>query len=109
MLLAIVAAVLAYRKANDTGRNGILWAFIAVAVFIGTQLIVGLALGMALGVFLIATERPESDFDKFAIVLNIVAIVLSFVATWGLLKYLDKSPQPNDFMPPPPPSSNDFK
>lgn len=48
MLLAIIAAVLAYQKAKASGRNAWLWAFIGVAVYIGAQLLVGLGAGVIL-------------------------------------------------------------
>src|SRR5215204_3128543 len=101
MLFAIISAVLAYRKANDTGRNGILWAIIAAATFIGTQIVVGLVVGLALGLFLGLSGGTEADFDKYQIIITILAIVLSFGTTWLVLKYLDRVPQ--EYTPPPPP------
>lgn len=46
MVFSIVATWLAYRKAKDTGRDAIKLAFLAVAVFVATQLIVGLGIGV---------------------------------------------------------------
>jgi len=104
MLFAIICAVLAYRKANDTGRNGILWAIIAAATFIGTQIVVGLVVGLALGLFLGLSGGTEADFDKYQIIITILAIVLSFGTTWLVLKYLDRVP-PEYTTPPPPPGN----
>jgi ABC-type glycerol-3-phosphate transport system permease component len=106
MLLAIISAVLAYRKARNTGRNGILWAVIAAATFIGTQLIVALVLGLVAGVVLVSMDRTEADLDKFNILITILAVIFSFGTTWLVLKYLDKVPQENTFTAPPPPPEN---
>jgi hypothetical protein len=106
MLFAIISAVLAYRKAKDTGRNGFLWAVIAAATFIGTQLVVALILGLALGVIIVSTNGTDADFDKFGIVLSIIAVIISFISTWAVLKYLDRVPEPDNFTTPPPPPQN---
>jgi hypothetical protein len=106
MLFAIISAVLAYRKANDAGRNGILWAFIAAATFIGTQLVTAIVLGFGFGLFLVVTDGAEPDIQKFELVITIAAIIVSFASTWALLKYLDRSPQPDSFTTPPPPPGN---
>lgn len=106
MLFAIISAVLAYRKAKDTGRNGILWAFIAAATFIGTQFIAALFFGMAFGLYLVFTQQSEANFAKFEIVITILAVIVSFVSTWAVLKYLDRVPQEEILTTPPPPPEN---
>ena len=106
MLFAIISAVLAYRKAKDTGRNGFLWAFIAAATFIGTQLVVALIFGILLGLILAFMQKTEEDFDKFQIIVTILAVIVSFGTTWLVLKYLDRVPQESSFTTPPPPPDN---
>jgi len=106
MLLVIVAAILAYRKANDNGRNGILWALIAAGVFIGTQIIVALVLGIVLGIFYAATNRADTDFSGADILITIVAVIFSFGSTWAVLKYLEKPPRQEVLTNPPPPPEN---
>lgn len=104
MLFAIVAAWLAYRKAKETGRNAIKWAFIAVAVFVGTQLIVGLAVGIMLGLGIVLFGWSQEIAEKvYTIPANIIAIFASFGTTWLLLRYLDKIPEEDTFVTPPPP------
>jgi hypothetical protein len=104
MLLAIVAAVLAYQKAKASGRNAWLWAFIGVAVYIGAQLLVGLGAGVLLAIGVGLMGWPESAFTDYELPINIVAIVGALAATWGLLKFLDRIPQEEvPVMPPPPP------
>lgn len=108
MIFAIVAAWLAYRKAKDTGRNAIKWAFIAVAVFVGTQLIVGLGVGIMLG-FGMALFGWSQEITEgvYTIPVTLVAIFASFGTTWLLLRYLDKTPEEETFVtPPPPPNFN---
>lgn len=106
MIFAIISAWLAYKKAKDTGRSGILWAFIAAATFIGTQLVVALIFGILLGLMLAFMQKTEEDFDKFQIIVTILAVVVSFGTTWLVLKYLDRVPQEASFTTPPPPPDN---
>ena len=103
MLLAIVAAVLAYQKARASGRKGWLWAFIGVAVFIGAQLLVGLGAAVILAIGVGVMGWPESAFTDYALPINIVAIIGALAATWGLLKFLDRIPEEEAYVSPPPP------
>ena len=50
MILFILAAYLAYKKAKSTGRNGFLWALITAGIFIGTQFFVALGIGLSLAI-----------------------------------------------------------
>lgn len=106
MLLAIITAILAYRKAKETGRSPWPWAIAGAAVFIGTQLIVGLGVGIFLGLGVAFLGWSESVFDTADIPLRIVGVVLAFVASWGLLKFLDRRPVTETGVsgPPPPPT-----
>ena len=108
MILAIVFAILAYQKAKASGRSGWLWAFIALAVYIGVQLLAGLAIGVLLGIGVAVMGWPESVFTAYEIVINIVAIVGAIVASWLLLKYLDRVPDEQPMMMPPPPPPPTF-
>lgn len=82
---------LAYKKAKKTDRNGIVWALITAAAFIGTQLLVGLAIGVLIAV--------GAEFDLFAgeiteqytTVINIIAIIASVVALL-IIRHLGKVP-----------------
>ena len=103
MLLAIVAAVLAYQKAKASGRNAWLWAFIGVAVFIGAQLLVGLGAAVILAIGVGFMGWPESAFTDYELPINIVAAIGALAATWGLLKFLDRIPQEAAYASPPPP------
>jgi hypothetical protein len=104
MILAIVFAYLAYKRASANGRNGILWALIAVAAFIGTQLVVGLGIGLFIGIGVAAWGWQEDVFETYAILINIVAIIFSIGAGWLVLKFLDRPPaQDVGYSTPPPP------
>ena len=104
MIFAIVAALLAYKKAKDSGRNGILWAFIAVGVFIGTQLLVSIGVGifLELGVAFLGWSDNVLT-DDYTIPITIITFIASFVATWLVLRYLNKIPEDVTFVSPPPP------
>ncbi len=107
MLLAIITAWLAYKKANENGRNGILWAFIGAGVFIGTQLLVSLAIGIFLGIGVGLWGWSETVFETYNIPITIVAVIASFFTSWLLLKYLERRPENNTFTPPPSPPKFD--
>src|SRR5262245_44880635 len=108
MLLAILTAWLAYKKAKDTGRNGILWALIGAAVFIGTQITVAFGIGIILGLGIAFAGWPETVFENYDILIRIIAVVFSLGTSWLLLRYLDKVPeQPSSFSGPPSPPKFD--
>ncbi|MDI1242229.1 MAG: hypothetical protein PSX80_09950 [bacterium] len=109
MLLAIVAAVLAYQKAKASGRNPWLWAFIGVAVYIGVQLLIGVAAGMLILVGIAVLGWSESAFTAYELPINIVAIIGALAATWGLLKFLDRVPAEEIAAPPPPPPTFSYQ
>lgn len=61
-----------------------------MCVYIGTQLIVGAVIGIFLGIGVALLEWPESVFDDYTLLINIVAIAAAFLASWLLLKFLDR-------------------
>ncbi len=103
MLLAILFAYYGYKKANDAGKNGVLWGFIALAVFIGSQLIVGLLLGIGLGIGVAALGWSETIFDDYDILFRIVGVIAGIIGGYAVLKYLDRVPQSETYNAPPPP------
>ena len=90
MILAIIVAWLAYKKAKQAGRNGILWGLAGAAVYIGTQLIVSLIVGFALGVAILVFHWQKSIIDTASIPITLVAILASFLTSWLFLKLLDR-------------------
>jgi len=105
MILALIFAWLGYKKANNSGRNGFLWAFIALVTFIGTQLLVGLLIGLVLLIRTEAFGLSESTFEDYEIGYSLFAIAVSFGAGFLVLKYLDRVPvEDADAGPPPPPN-----
>lgn len=107
MIFAIISAWLAYKRAKATGRNAILWAFIAAAVFIGTQLVIQFGLGVLLGLGVEILSWSEQTLNIYAILITIFAIIASFGTTWLVLRYLDKVPGAETFSSPPPPPEFD--
>lgn len=106
MLFAILTAILAYRKAKETGRNGALWAIAGAAVFIGTQLAVSVGIGMFLGLGQVLWGWDDAIYVTYDPVVRIVAIAASLFASWLLLRFLGRTPTPEPSLqaPPPPPS-----
>jgi hypothetical protein len=105
MILAILALVWGYQKAKATGRNPFLWAIIAGAAFMGTQIIVGLMIGIFLGLGVAFFGWSESIFDTYYWPISIVSWLLGILCLWLVLRFLDRplQTQPDYFQPPPPP------
>ena len=106
MLLAIIIAWLAYKRANENGRNGILWGSIGAGVFIGIQLAVSLGAGVALGFGQAIYDWPDTIYDSFTLPITGIAIVFSFLGSWLLLKYLDRPLNEDTYEQEPPPPPN---
>lgn len=109
MIFAIISAWLAYKKAKDTNRNAILWAIIAAATFIGTQLILQLGFGVLIGLGIAAFGWSESLLETYNIPITILAVVCSFGTTWLVLHYLDKPLKDESYQQPPAPPTFDGK
>src|SRR5688500_18173217 len=104
MLLAIICVVLGYQRAKAVGKNGFLWAAIAGAAFIGTQLVVGIGIGAALAIYAeMNGSGSENLVESGWIVINLIAIALSILVAWGVLKIIDRTPAVQEPMLPPPP------
>ena len=108
MIYAIVAAILAYKKASQNGRNGWLLAIAGAALFIGTQLVISTGAGFLIGIGVAFFGWSESMFDDTLYVgpITVVAVGASILATWILLRYLDKPLAEDDNSPLPPPPPN---
>ena len=108
MIFAIITAVLAYRRAKENGRNGLLWAVAGALVFIGAQLIVTFGAGIFIGLGVQFLGWPETIYDETMVVgpITVFGIGGSILASWLLLRYLDKpiNEEPLDLPPPPPPT-----
>jgi hypothetical protein len=103
MLLAILFAYFGYKKAKDSGRNGFLWAFIALAAFIGSQFLVGILIGLGMGIGIAFLGWSESVFESYDILVRILAIIAGILGGYLVLKYLDRIPQDDNYTAPPPP------
>lgn len=105
MILAILAVWFGYKKARDTGRNGILWGAICGGAFIGVQFFVALAIGITIGIGIEAFGWSETLYEDLEWVITIVAIAASVIALWLLFRFLDRMPvQGSVDVPPPPPT-----
>lgn len=108
MLLVILAIWFGYKKAKASGRNPWLWAFISAAVFIGTQVLVGLLIGVFIGVGIAFWGWRESALEDSTIVITILSIAASIGSMLLVFRYLDKIPDDGvTGGPPPPPTFGD--
>ncbi len=109
MILFILAAFMAYKKAKSTGRSGILWAFITAGVYIGIQLLLALSIGLFLGIGVELFGWSETIYDDWNLLITAVCIIGSFGGVWLVFRYLDKLPEEETFVAPPPPPTFDGK
>lgn len=107
MILAIITAWLAYKRANEHGRNGILWAAIGAAVLVGIQLMISFGAGIALGIGQTMHGWPDSIYDDYSLPITALSLVLSVLVSWLLLRYLDRPPNDGNYSAPPPPPKFD--
>jgi len=104
MILIILAFWFGYKKARDSGRNPWLWAAISGGVFIGAQLLVGIAAAFLIAIGQQVWGWDQKAFDNYMLLANIPAIIFSVVALWLVFRFLDRVPaaEINDAPPPPP-------
>ncbi len=105
MILAILFAVLGYRKADETGRNKILWAILMVVIFIGVQLFAGLLVGVFVGIFGIGMLGwSENFFEVYYWPINLVGVAIAIASCMAVLYFLGRKPVIDMSEPPPPPT-----
>ena len=109
MILFILAAFMAYKKAKSTGRSGVLWALITAGVYIGTQLLFALGIGLFLGIGVELFGWSETVYDDWNLLITAVCIIAAFGGVWLVFRYLDKLPAEETFVSPPPPPTFDGK
>jgi membrane protein implicated in regulation of membrane protease activity len=104
MILAILAFYFGYKKGRDSGRSGVLWAFICGLTFIGAQILVAIGFGAFIGIGIELWGWKETLYDDLTWVITIVSIAASVVPLLLIFRYLDRIPdQPIPTAPPPPP------
>lgn len=103
MIFFFVAAWLAYKRAKENGRNGVVWALITSAAFIVAQLATGAAIAFLLLVANGFDSGGEDLISRYELLINIASIVVSIAVVWLILRFLNKVPEDNSFTPPPAP------
>lgn len=105
MIFALITAWLAYRKASDRQRNyPILWGAAGAVVYIATQLLVTIGIGLIIGFGIELGRWPETLYDDLSLPITAVAILSSIIASWIFLKFVDRDTvPPHSFNEPPPP------
>jgi hypothetical protein len=99
-IFAILSFSIAYKRAKATGRNGILWGIIASVVFAGTGLSLSSGMSILLGIGLEIWGWSETVVTTLSIIGGIISVVLSFVTTWLILRYLNRTYEETFLEPP---------
>lgn len=107
MILAILAFYFGYKKGRESGRSGILWAFICGLTFIGVQVVVSIGCGALLGIGVDFWGWSETVFEDMGLVISLFSIGASVVALLLTLRFLDKVPTESPQNTPPPPPTFD--
>lgn len=107
MIFAIVAAWLAYKRAQESNRNAILWAVVTAGAFVGTQLVVGLGVGVFLGLGIAFWGWSETIIEDYNIGITLVAVAASIGVAALILRYLGKIPEETTYVEPPQPPKFD--
>ncbi len=85
-----------------------MWAAISAGAFIGAQIVVGIVGATVLTIMSQGFDWLDRDLGAAEGVINILAIIASFLALWMVFRYLDKVPKVDEnFEPPPPPPKFD--
>ena len=103
MIFFFIAAWLAYKRANENGRNGILWAIITSVAFIAAQFIVGAGIGLIIFAIYGFDGAADEIISRYEFLVNIAGIIVSVLVVWLILRFLNKVPEDNSFTPPPAP------
>lgn len=80
MIVLIVIVVVFVNKAGELGLNKFLWGFIGLAAYMGTQLLLGLLLGLFMDVESLAMDRTNE------LALNLAGIIFGGVAAFAAYK-----------------------
>jgi hypothetical protein len=106
MILAILFAVLGYRKAEETGRGKGLWAFLMVVIFLGAQFLAGMIIGLFLAVGIAAFGWADTLFDRYSFLISVGGIAFSVVVCSGVLYLLGRRTEEGLTVPPSPDQYN---
>lgn len=112
LAVIVVAAILVYKTARDTGRSGILWAFLLVGLGLTLQFVVPIIATVVMVLVYQASPStmPESmmmeEIDSYAWLFILSGLALSFVSAWAIMRFVSRIPEegPGSSAPPPPPT-----
>lgn len=103
LILIIVLLWQVYKAANESGRNGVLWAIIAFFGSVALQVTIGLACGLAIGIGIELWGWSPELLTSMSWPISILTIIINALAIWLLIKYLSRVPDDGVYSPPPPP------
>jgi len=107
LIFVIVATFFTYKTAKTNGRTG-LWALATFGIGIALQIVLPVLVGIIVAVYYVAMGLPTEDLSRSiegaALSLGFVALILSFVGMFLVLRHvIQPLDEPLDLLPPPPP------
>ena len=103
IFLAILAFYWGYKKAKRTGRKPWQWSLLSGSAFLGTQVIVSIALAVAIAIGVTFFGWSEDLLDRAYYPVGIVALVAGVIALQVVFYYLDRTPKAVVYTDPPVP------
>ncbi len=78
MILLIITLVGFYQRAKKHGLNAAMWVLYPILAFVGSQLIIGVIIGLA---------RPDMLEDETSLnIIGLIVGIISLIITWILLE-----------------------
>jgi hypothetical protein len=103
IFLAILAFVWGYKKAKRTGRQPWLWSLICGFTFLGTQVLISIALAGVIAIGVTFFGWSEDLLDKSYYPVGIAALIAGMIALQIMFYCLDRAPKAPAFPDPPAP------
>ena len=99
IIFIIVAAIFVYRTARNNGHNPVIWTIAAVAGYFLIQFAVAVVAGLYIGIGIEAWGWPADTYEKFGMVIGLIAIVPSVAFVLFILRSVNRvaegSPPPD--------------
>lgn len=109
IIFVAIATIFVYKTARQNGHNAVLWTFLTIVAFLGTQFLAGLVLGIVLILGAAAQIFPENGTNAISAVFSIIALIASIGSVVLILNRVNRIKEGETPEVPPPPDFNQSK